>query len=346
MQNITDACYELLGVPAAEQPADHYRLLGLTRLEANRQVIQNAADRQMAFVRQLAGGPYSEVSQELLNQLAEARLCLLNPIRKEEYDTRLTGGGVRDEPATTDRLPTSITSEFPVLGDGSSPSVVGEATLTDTGRSHFESINTVELSNLLGQRAHDKIDSTTMATFSEPTNPLDSADAKSRLWVVGAGSSCDVILTSKFVSRRHCQFSRQGEFFVVQDLDSLNGTFVNGERIRRPTRVAANDEITLGKSTKFPWNKILRGSNTDRVVRRVSIGRDESNDVVIPDVSVSQHHAEVQYLGNCAKLTDLGSLNGTYLNGSRRRITSVVIPNDGEVRFGKFQIPSALLLQY
>ena len=48
------------------------------------------------------------------------------------------------------------------------------------------------------------------------------------------------------LSRRHCMVIREGERFKVRDLDSLNGTYVNRERI---DEVALNngDEVQIGK---------------------------------------------------------------------------------------------------
>lgn len=78
-----------LGIPQSEQPAHHYRLLGLALFEEDPEVIEGAADRQMTHVRKFQTGPYSADSQRLLNELAAARLCLLDRERKKDYDFRL-----------------------------------------------------------------------------------------------------------------------------------------------------------------------------------------------------------------------------------------------------------------
>ncbi|OYV86492.1 MAG: hypothetical protein B7Z73_11640, partial [Planctomycetia bacterium 21-64-5] len=70
-----------LGIPPAEQPPDHYRLLGVGRFEDDPDTISNAADRQMAHVRTFQTGPHSAVSQKLLNEIAAARVCLLDRAR-------------------------------------------------------------------------------------------------------------------------------------------------------------------------------------------------------------------------------------------------------------------------
>ncbi|HEY1068175.1 MAG TPA: hypothetical protein VGE52_18775, partial [Pirellulales bacterium] len=84
-----DPYYLWLGIPPAEQPPHHYRLLGLTLFESNVEVVSQAADRQMAFVQMHKTGRHSAESQRLLNELSSARLCLLNPAKKAAYDEAL-----------------------------------------------------------------------------------------------------------------------------------------------------------------------------------------------------------------------------------------------------------------
>jgi hypothetical protein len=80
-----------LGIAPHERPADHYRLLGLTRFEPNPQVIADGADQRMACVRSFQTGPRGVYTQALLNELAAARRCLLNPATKASYDQMLQG---------------------------------------------------------------------------------------------------------------------------------------------------------------------------------------------------------------------------------------------------------------
>src|SRR2546423_314970 len=84
-----DPYYQWLGIPPKDQPATHYRLLGVELFESNGDVIENAADRQIAHVRLFQNGPHGEVSQKLLNEITAAKLCLLNKEKKTEYDGKL-----------------------------------------------------------------------------------------------------------------------------------------------------------------------------------------------------------------------------------------------------------------
>src|SRR5262245_21611156 len=84
-----DPYYKWLQIPSAEQPPHHYRLLGLTLFESDRDVIAGAADQRIAHIRTFQTGKHSELSQKLLNELSAAQLCLLDAVKKAEYDAAL-----------------------------------------------------------------------------------------------------------------------------------------------------------------------------------------------------------------------------------------------------------------
>ena len=81
--------HKWLGVPVSEQPPNHYRLLGIALFENDADVIETAADQRMALLRTFQTGQYAALSQRLLNELATARLCLLDPASRQEYDEEL-----------------------------------------------------------------------------------------------------------------------------------------------------------------------------------------------------------------------------------------------------------------
>jgi hypothetical protein len=63
---------------------------------------------------------------------------------------------------------------------------------------------------------------------------------------VGRSLENDVCLGDPEVSRRHCEFEQFEDLIVVSDLDSSNGTFVNGLRIKQVT-LEPGDKLTLGR---------------------------------------------------------------------------------------------------
>src|SRR5271156_1608401 len=94
-----DPYHKWLAIPPGEQPPHHYRLLGVAPFEADLDVIEAAADRQMTYIRQCATGQYVKESQQILNELSAARVCLLNPSKKKAYDSELEAR-IRSAPLT------------------------------------------------------------------------------------------------------------------------------------------------------------------------------------------------------------------------------------------------------
>ena len=84
-----DPYHKWLGIRPEEQPANHYRLLGITLFEDDPDAITSAAYQRMAHVRTYQLGKHSDLSQKILNELATAKVCLLNPEKKAAYDEQL-----------------------------------------------------------------------------------------------------------------------------------------------------------------------------------------------------------------------------------------------------------------
>lgn len=77
-----------------------------------------------------------------------------------------------------------------------------------------------------------------------PILGLDWTGASSQL-LVGRGSECDLMVPGRTVSRRHAQLLfREGRWILV-DLDSTNGTYINGDRVRR-AELFPGDVVALG----------------------------------------------------------------------------------------------------
>jgi predicted component of type VI protein secretion system len=65
---------------------------------------------------------------------------------------------------------------------------------------------------------------------------------------IGRLDSCDIVLSDAGVSRKHAEVRREGDEWVVVDLNSTNGTVVNGRAVRRH-RLAEGDRIEVGETT-------------------------------------------------------------------------------------------------
>jgi hypothetical protein len=102
VSDVFDPYRRWLGIPQAEQPPHHYRLLGIGLFEDDADVIEEAADRQMSHVQRHKTGKHSALSQKLLNELAAAKLCLLDKRRKAAYDEELRSQLPSAQPGAAD----------------------------------------------------------------------------------------------------------------------------------------------------------------------------------------------------------------------------------------------------
>ena len=80
---------EWLGIPDGPRPPDHYELLRLKQFDDDTAKVRANYKKLNGHVRKYATGQYSVQSQELLNEIAKAMLCLTDPERKRDYDESL-----------------------------------------------------------------------------------------------------------------------------------------------------------------------------------------------------------------------------------------------------------------
>lgn len=111
-----DPYHKWLAIPAKDQPPHHYRLLGLDVFEGDADVIENAADQRMSHIRTMATGKNGPLSQRVLNEISAARIVLLNPQKKSQYDAQLRQTltpAAANEPAQAAPGPTALTPILP-----------------------------------------------------------------------------------------------------------------------------------------------------------------------------------------------------------------------------------------
>ena len=84
-----DPYHKWLGIPPRDQPPNHYRLLGIEVFESDPDVIDAAAEQRASFVRQCVTGKQVRHSQQILNEIAVARLTLLKETDKRTNDLSL-----------------------------------------------------------------------------------------------------------------------------------------------------------------------------------------------------------------------------------------------------------------
>src|ERR1039457_6476625 len=165
---------------------------------------------------------------------------------------------------------------------------------------------------------------------------------------VGRDPHSDIVINDSRVSWRHAVLRVDRDAWILEDAGSTNGTFLGTRRIGK-VEIAQNCILRLGHPDDGPvmMCSVNRGSgqtamstgmsSVDRrptsVMRApaklLRIGRDPSNDLVIPDLSVSRGHAELHNLGDRRyEIVDLGSHNGTFVNGQRINGATTVTEQD------------------
>src|SRR5262245_54637691 len=142
-----------------------------------------------------------------------------------------------------------------------------------------------------------------------------------RSWLVGRSPDCDLVATGDGVSARHCRLTATAGGLVVEDLGSTNGTFVNGRLVTGPTAVRLGDRVTLGRAGAMPWPPGCGPAP-------VRVGRSPDNDVIAAHPAVSARHAVLLPRGAALAVEDLGSANGTFVNGVRVVGPAAVRPGD------------------
>ncbi len=88
--------------------------------------------------------------------------------------------------------------------------------------------------------------------------------AADREIVIGRANELDVVLVEDMVSRRHAKIVSTGDALNIEDLGSTNGTFVNGEKVRR-ARLKEGDRVLIGTSiVRVAVTEAVAGSGESR----------------------------------------------------------------------------------
>lgn len=135
---------------------------------------------------------------------------------------------------------------------------------------------------------------------------------------IGRAKENDIVVNDSLVSRYHAVIKIFNDSILIEDLNSTNGTYVNGEKISSST-ITEKDNITLGKSYELDIKSLILNKSKKTPIPSIdknviTIGRSSDNDIVLNNIKVSRRHAKLEKLGNEWYLEDLGSANKTYVN--------------------------------
>ncbi|WP_250401823.1 ABC transporter ATP-binding protein/permease [Streptomyces cellostaticus] len=157
---------------------------------------------------------------------------------------------------------------------------------------------------------------------------------------VGRDPLSDIVFDDDRVSWHHAVLRCDHDRWTLRDAQSTNGTYADGRRIEE-WDVRPGSVIRFGNPSDGPravpvgppgpaahgpsavshpeLTGTYRAPSSVRPlpVRTIRIGRAEDNDLVVDDLTVSRHHAELRaHADGSYEIVDLGSHNGTYLDGA------------------------------
>jgi pSer/pThr/pTyr-binding forkhead associated (FHA) protein len=168
---------------------------------------------------------------------------------------------------------------------------------------------------------------------------------------IGRSSSNDIQIPQQHVSRQHAVITYRDGVFMINDLGSSNGTFVNDQRIEEPFPLFAGDVIRLfepelrfaaadaedyeeakssghllvapdpmAQCSLTVTNGPQEGQTIALLLDMVTVGRATTTatwEILLQDQSVSRPHARIQRISGIWTLYDLNSSNGTWVNNLR-----------------------------
>jgi pSer/pThr/pTyr-binding forkhead associated (FHA) protein len=192
--------------------------------------------------------------------------------------------------------------------------------------------------------------------------------------MIGRLESNDICIPEQHVSRQHAVINFREGIFIISDLGSANGTFVNdrqlapnetfplasGDIIRLyvplisfSAAVTAEDErlaqehgtlitatTSTGKGRIIITTGPQEGTSVPLLLKKVTIGRATSKanwEIALQDPSVSRPHARMELQDNTWIVYDLGSSNGTMVNGVAVNDKGRALQDGDIVSFGATQ---------
>ncbi len=179
----------------------------------------------------------------------------------------------------------------------------------------------------------------------------------------GRAPDNDVVVADPRVSRHHARLSIQAGRYVLTDLNSVNGTWVAGQRITEqelapgtafaigPATITLQVPIAVtqraavyapppGATVSVAFAPSAPAARVERVRLDkpvLTLGRDPSCDLVLDNLAVSRLHAQIRQADGTYVLFDLKSTNGTYVNGQRVEVQRPLNVGD-EIRIASYKI--------
>lgn len=209
-------------------------------------------------------------------------------------------------------------------------------------------------------------------TVYTPGAPVREIHLDRPHYTIGREQDNDIVLPPLYVSRHHGRLDFKESAWFYTDLGSTNGTFHNGELLspNKPVMLQDGDVLRIGNpddpygqtvtltfrtgmpgpapsGIPLPRGTVQLGTTLLKGRATILIGRDPKADIHLPAPTVSWHHARLYLMPDGYYVVDLGSTNGTFVNGLR--ITKPYLLRQGDIiQVGPYRLVYTLeaLYQY
>ncbi len=203
---------------------DFLKMLGLSRVNTVKGRAQGKAMGLQAKARGKAFQKFNQAVDAPINKAKEAA-----EKRKGEKPAKSGGGSKK--------------SKMGLFGKGknrdSGVHVPDEESFSDDAKTAM-----VDVSEFSDERAHDVVGWVVPTAGAHRGQDFRLVDGKNLL---GTAADADIVLTDAYMSSRHATIRHENGRFMLIDLDSTNGTFVNDERITKH-ELFDNDRVRLGRT--------------------------------------------------------------------------------------------------
>ena len=131
------------------------------------------------------------------------------------------------------------------------------------------------------------------------------------LTIIGRNPECDLVLQPKSVSRKHAAILRKSTGFVLKDLGSLRGTFVNGQKLAQPVLLNEGNTIQIGEVLMCFSSRVVQIQEGDEEQSTVYVAIDLLNQsdrnlpLVQPEAKLRALRLISQELGGTLVLNEL-----------------------------------------
>jgi ABC-type multidrug transport system ATPase subunit/pSer/pThr/pTyr-binding forkhead associated (FHA) protein len=185
--------------------------------------------------------------------------------------------------------------------------LIGDKTISLSG------VVTIQIKSFNQSTGSHKLRTSPQADISNLNTKINQLLQQKGSVILGRSEQADIQIDNNLVSRQHAKITFSGSQYYVEDLGSMNGTFVNGQRIKNRTQISSTDDIIVGR-LRFSLTGFAVDISKEIAIKTVGLVKRFSNG------KVGLHECNIEIPSNsllavmgpsgCGKSTLLKALNG------------------------------------